>query len=185
MDNQAKRALHTTEGLQVKRFFTHPGEDIYRQIEWVLRTSVISEPDGRIVFKQENVEVPSTWSQLATDILASKYFRRAGIKNPKTGEFGPETSAREVVDRIVTTFRKFGEQYGYFTSLQDGQAFEDELRYLLITQRAAFNSPVWFNVGHYHHHGITKDGDNWAWNMEQGGVHVEQNYYLRPQGAAC
>ena len=185
VDNSAARALHTSKGLQIKRFFTHPGEDIYRQIEWVNRTSVITEPDGRIVFKQENVEVPSTWSQLATDILASKYFRRAGVKNPKTGESGPETSARQVVDRIVTTFRKFGEQYGYFTSLQDAQAFEDELRYLLVTQRAAFNSPVWFNVGHYHHHGITKDGDNWAWNMEQGGVYVEKSYYLRPQGAAC
>jgi ribonucleoside-diphosphate reductase alpha chain len=179
------RAQYSRNGLKVERRFTSPGADVYAQLEWTKRRSVITEPDGRVVFEAPDVEVPSTWSQLATDILASKYFRRAGIKHPVTGQLGPETSAKQVVDRIVTTFRQWGQQHGYFASAEDAQSFEDELRFLLITQRAAFNSPVWFNVGHWHYHGIMKDGDNWAWDMEHGGVQEEKNYYARPQGAAC
>jgi ribonucleoside-diphosphate reductase alpha chain len=178
-------AVHSAGGLKVGRYFTHTGENVYDGLEWTKRSSLITEPDGRVVFKMDAVEVPTTWSQLATDILASKYFRRAGVKDPKTGEIGAETSARQVVSRIATTFRKWGQQYGYFTSPEDAQTFEDELTYLLITQRAAFNSPVWFNVGHYHYHNIMKDGDNWAANMETDEVFLENNYYLRPQGAAC
>ena len=174
-----------SRGLSVNRYFTHPGENVYDQLDWTTRSSIITEPDGRIVFKMDAVEVPSTWSQLATDILASKYFRRAGVKDPKTGHIGPETTARQVVDRIVVTFRQFGELNGYFATADDAQTFEDELRYLLITQRAAFNSPVWFNVGHYHYHHIMKDGDNWAWDMQKDQVFMEHNYYARPQGAAC
>jgi ribonucleoside-diphosphate reductase alpha chain len=175
----------TGKGLSVPRHFTSPGENVYEMIEWTTKRSVITEPDGSIVFEAKAVEVPSTWGQLATDILASKYFRRAGVKDPKTGELGPETSARQVVDRICTTFRRFGEDNGYFMDKAQAQNFEDELRFLLITQRAAFNSPVWFNVGHYHYHNIVKDGDNWSWDMEADEVYQETNYYARPQGAAC
>jgi ribonucleoside-diphosphate reductase alpha chain len=175
----------TTGGLKVQRHFTSAGENVYESIDWTTRTSVIKEPDGSIVFEAKDVEVPASWGQLATDILASKYFRRAGVTDPATGQVGPETSARQVVDRIVTTFRRFGEENGYFATKTEARNFEDELRFLLITQRAAFNSPVWFNVGHWHYHGIEKDGDNWAWDMENEQVYEEPNYYARPQGAAC
>lgn len=186
MDGKVRTgALKAANGLSIRRYFTHPGENAYDQLEWSRRSSLIAEPDGRVIFKADDVEVPTTWSQLATDILASKYFRRAGVKDPKTDELGPETSAREVVDRIVVTFRKFGEERGYFASREDAQTFEDELRYLLITQRAAFNSPVWFNVGHWHYHNIMKDGDNWAWDLNKDHAFLESNYYARPQGAAC
>jgi len=183
--SRTARAQYSPRGLTVVRRHTQPGQNVYAALEWTARKSIITEPDGRVVFEMKEVEVPKSWSQLATDILASKYFRRAGVKNPKTGEVGPETSARQVVDRIATTFRIWGEQYGYFASKEDAQAFEDELRFLLVTQRAAFNSPVWFNVGHWHYHGIDKDGDNWAWDMEGDRVYEEKNYYGRPQGAAC
>jgi ribonucleoside-diphosphate reductase alpha chain len=179
------RAQYSPRGLSIVRRFTQPGQNIYATLEWTTRKSVITEPDGRKVFEMDEVEVPKAWSQLATDILASKYFRRAGVKHPRTGEPGSETSARQVVDRIATTFRVFGESHGYFASAEDANAFEDELRFLLVTQRAAFNSPVWFNVGHWHYHGIQKDGDNWTWDMEANRVYEEKNYYARPQGAAC
>ncbi len=182
---KAARAQYSTRGLTVQRRFTQKGVGVYESVEWTKRRSVITEPDGTIVFQMDAVEVPSSWSQLATDILASKYFRRAGVRDLATGELGPESSARQVVDRIAVTFRQWGEQYGYFGSKEDADTFEEELRFLLITQRAAFNSPVWFNVGHWHFHGIKKDGDNWAWNMDQGAVYEEPNYYARPQGAAC
>lgn len=186
MDGKVRAgSLKASNGLGARRYFTHPGENAYDQLEWTRRSSLIAEPDGRVIFKMDEVEVPTTWSQLATDILASKYFRRAGVKNPVTGELGSETSARQVVDRIAISFRKFGEERGYFASREDAQTFEDELRYLLITQRAAFNSPVWFNVGHWHYHNIMKDGDNWVWDLTKDDVYQETNYYARPQGAAC
>ena len=184
---QQKSALIELDqtGIGISRKFTKEGVDVYSGLDWIQKSSVIAEPDGTVVFKHEDIEVPSTWSQLATDILASKYFRKAGIKNLKTGNFGPEKSSKQVVSRIATTFRKFGEEHGYFKSAEEAQAFEDELTYLLITQRAAFNSPVWFNVGHWHYHNIKKEGDNWAWDMQANQVFMERNYYSRPQGAAC
>ncbi|QQG40173.1 MAG: vitamin B12-dependent ribonucleotide reductase [Candidatus Aenigmatarchaeota archaeon] len=188
MKAQAAQAVKSAEkagsGLRIDRRYTQQGASVFDQIEWTTRSSIIAEPDGTVVFKFDKVEVPAAWSQLATDILASKYLKRAQVKT-QDGTVGSETSARQVVSRIATTFRWFGEKYGYFASADDAQAFEDELTYLLITQRAAFNSPVWFNVGHWHYHNINQDGDNWAWDMENGRVYQENNYYARPQGAAC
>ena len=144
-------------GLKVTRKYTTPG-DPYNNIEWESRSSKITNPDGSVVFEMNDVEIPSTWSQVATDIMVSKYFRKAGVPQTdidgnelkdENGDavLGPETSSRQVFDRLAETWRHWGEKTGYFASSEDAQAFEDELKYMLATQMAAPNSPQWFNTG--------------------------------------
>ena len=129
--------------LEIPRRFTTPGSNPLDEMVYVRRTSVITNPDGSTVFKMENVEVPESWSQLATDIIASKYFRKAGVP-----ESGQEKSARQVVYRVAHTLRKAGERLGgYFHNKEEADTFEAELTHLLIHQKGAFNSPVWFNCG--------------------------------------
>jgi ribonucleoside-diphosphate reductase alpha chain len=173
--------LRPGTGLSFRRFFTRPGIDPLDEIEYEKRTSVIANPDGSTVFKMENVEVPKDWSQLATDIIVSKYFRKAGV--PGTGH---ETSARQVVHRIAHSLRVAGEELGnYFLSKEDADAFEAELSYMLITQRSAFNSPVWFNCGLHHEYGIKGSGGNWYWDPETGEIRESQDSYSHPQCSAC
>ena len=153
----------TQRGLHVSRRFTRPGVHPYDELEWTRRTSVITNPDGSVVFKMEDAEIPSGWSQLATDIVVSKYFRKAGV--PRTGS---ETRVRQVVKRLAHSIRKAGEEFGgHFATAEDAEAFEDELTHLLVNQKVAFNSPVWFNCGLYHEYGITGSGGNWFWNPKQ------------------
>ena len=125
----------------VSRRFTKPGEDVYAQIEWQLRTAAITSDSGEVIFEQEDIETPSFWSQNAVNIVASKYFWGA------QGTPERESSMKTLVDRVVDTIADWGEQGGYFADLAGKSAFAQELRYLLINQYAAFNSPVWFNVG--------------------------------------
>ncbi len=154
------------------------------------RSSVIMNPDGSIVFKMEGAEIPSGWSQLATDIVISKYFRKAGIHGDK--EVG-EKSVRQVVHRIAHTIRKSGEAAGatgekarrYFASKADADTFEAELSFLLVHQYGAFNSPVWFNCGLWHEYGIEGSGGNWAWDEELQTCTETANAYERPQCSAC
>ena len=169
-------------GLKIKRIFTEAGKDPLDGIAYEMRTSVITNPDGSVVFKMDNVEVPKTWSQLATDIIVSKYFRKAGVPGK-----GHETSARQVVRRIVRAIRKYGEGAGhYFNSPEDAQSFEDELSFVLITQRGAFNSPVWFNCGLYQEYGIaTGSGGNWFWDLDAEKVLESTDSYSHPQCSAC
>ncbi len=171
-------------GLTVARRFTEVGDDPFKTLEWTTRRSVISNPDGSVVFEAEAAEVPADWSQLATDIIVSKYFRKAGVPQPD-GTTGAETSAAQVCHRIANTVRWYGEKQGYFASKEDADTFEDELKWLLITQRGAFNSPVWFNCGHEHVYGITGSGGNWAWDHEAKEVRQVENNYARPQCSAC
>ncbi len=159
------------------------------------RSSVITNPDGSIVFKMEGAEIPSTWSQLATDIVISKYFRKAGLHgDPKQGE----RSVRQVVHRIAHTIRDAGERFGgYFATKADADAFEAELAFLMVHQVGAFNSPVWFNCGLWAEYGITGSGGNWAVSLDGaadgrgktglGLTHVAEtkNAYERPQCSAC
>ncbi|MEO8922609.1 MAG: vitamin B12-dependent ribonucleotide reductase, partial [Caldimonas sp.] len=154
------------------------------------RSSVITNPDGSIVFKMEGAEIPSTWSQLATDIIISKYFRKAGLHgDAKQGE----KSARQVVYRIAHTIRDAGEKFtGYFATKADADAFEAELSFLMIHQVGAFNSPVWFNCGLWAQYGITGSGGNWAWDSAQrqsgntpSHMVETKNAYERPQCSAC
>jgi ribonucleoside-diphosphate reductase alpha chain len=126
------------------------------EVPYVKASSKIKDTDGKTVFEMKDVEVPAAWTQLAVDILVSKYFRKAGV--PGTGH---ETSVRQVVRRIAHTLRVAGEQGGYFRG-ENAQVFEDELSHLLITQKGAFNSPVWFNLGLYAEYGIEGSGGNFA-----------------------
>ncbi|WP_245592006.1 vitamin B12-dependent ribonucleotide reductase [Cystobacter fuscus] len=128
-------------GLTVERFFTTPGVDPADELAWELRTAGISGEDGKSVFQQKEVEVPKSWSMLATNVVASKYFRGT----PGTSE--RETSVRHLVARVVDTLTRWGAQGGYFATATDRDTFHAELTHLLLRQKAAFNSPVWFNVG--------------------------------------
>src|SRR5262245_10451648 len=128
-------------GLQVPRYFTTPGVDPADELAWELRSAVINGEDGKPVFEQKNIEVPKSWSMLATNVVASKYFRGT----PGTPE--REGSVRRLVARVVDALTRWGVAGGYFAADEDRQSFHAELTHLLLKQKAAFNSPVWFNVG--------------------------------------
>ena len=134
----------TTEkrtGLSHRRYFTKEGRHPYDELAWELRSAVINDERGQPVFEQHGIEIPTTWSQTATNIVASKYFR---------GQLGSplrESSVKRLISRVVDSIRSWADQQGYFATPQDTAAFCDELTHLLVTQKAAFNSPVWFNVG--------------------------------------
>jgi ribonucleoside-diphosphate reductase alpha chain len=171
-------------GLHVERHYTKTGVDPFDAIEWTTRKSVIKEPDGSVVFQVDRCEVPKEWSQLATDIIVSKYFRKAGVPQPD-GSVGSETSAGQVVHRIASSIRWWGETHGYFAAREDADTFEAELRHMLISQKGAFNSPVWFNCGHHHAYGIQGSGGNWAWNEDTQSIEQVKHNYSRPQCSAC
>ncbi len=128
-------------GLRFPRVFTRAGSNPFDEVEWDLRTAVISNENGQMVFEQRDVEFPKAWSQMATNVVASKYFR-GQIGTPER-----ERSVRQLIGRVVTTIQGWGLKQGYFASDTDGQNFADELTYLLLHQKASFNSPVWFNCG--------------------------------------
>ena len=176
----AKVKSKTKKGLKVSRLFTQKGTDAYDMIEFEKRTSRITEPNGTVVFEMKDIEVPKEWSQLATDIIAQKYFRKRGV--PGTDR---EVSAKQVMHRVANTIRTFGEDKGYFATKEDADAFEQELKFLTITQRGAFNSPVWFNCGLYHQYDIKGDAGNYAWDFEKHKVVEIDNAYARPQCSAC
>ncbi|MFM7231386.1 MAG: vitamin B12-dependent ribonucleotide reductase [bacterium] len=172
----------TPTGIHVPRRFTTKGVDVFDSVKWDLRRTVISNPDGSTVFAMENIEVPASWSQLATDIVVSKYFRKAGVP----GTPGHETSVRQVVRRLAHTARIAGEQQGgYFATPEDADAFEAELSYMLVHQIGAFNSPVWFNCGLFHEYGISGSGGSFAVNLETNTVEMTTDSYSRPQVSAC
>jgi len=178
-----KSSGQRARGTRVERRFTSPNVNPLDTVVYERRSSVITNPDGSIVFKMEGAEIPSTWSQLATDIVISKYFRKAVIRGNK--DVG-ETSVRQVVHRLANTVRKAADQFGgYFASKSDADTFEAELSYLLVHQYGAFNSPVWFNLGLYHQYGIEGSGGNWAWDFEKRTVTETANAYSRPQCSAC
>ena len=183
--------------LGIKRRFTVEGGDPYEGVEWRLRESRIVNPDGSTVFEMEDAEAPAAWSQVATDIIVSKYFRKAGV--PQTDEqgrpmsdadgpplLGSERSARDVFDRLAETWRHWGEAYGYFEAAADAQAFEDEIKYMLANQMAAPNSPQWFNTGLAHKYGITGTAQGfWYIDEETGEPVASPDAYSRPAPHAC
>lgn len=168
-------------GLRFSRLFTEEGVHPFDQVEWTFRNSSIHDEKGEVVFHLDQVEVPADWSQLAVDIAASKYFRKAGVP-----EIDYESSIRQLVHRVAHTIRTAGEDFGgYFESIADADAFEAELAYMLVTQRGAFNSPVWFNCGLFHEYGIEGGNGNWYWNSDQQSVVQTDNNYDHPQCSAC
>lgn len=183
MSEQAmKEKTFTNSGLKVQSHYTTPDVHPFDQIEWETRSTAITNSDGSVVFQMDNVEVPASWSQLATDIAVSKYFRKAGLYGDK--DHG-ETSVRQLVTRVASTIRKAGEDFGgYFATEEDAETFERELTFLLVNQYGAFNSPVWFNVG-LDSYGITGQGGNWAWDFDKGEPVETTDAYSRPQASAC
>ena len=140
-DAKINPAGRTVREPLIGRHFTRPGDDVYGAIEWVFRSAAITSDTGDTIFEQSGIETPSFWSQTATNIVASKYFYGA-VDTPRR-----ESSMKTLVDRVVVTITKWGKDGDYFTDQAAASAFEQELRFLLINQHAAFNSPVWFNVG--------------------------------------
>jgi ribonucleoside-diphosphate reductase alpha chain len=134
------------KGLRVERHFTKDGVSAYDMFTYDYRTSVIKNTNGSVVFEMKDVEVPNFWSQVATDVLAQKYFRKAGVPQPD-GSTGRETSIKQVAHRMAHCWMKWGEDYGYFDSSEDAQVFYDEMAYMIVGQYAAPNSPQWFNSG--------------------------------------
>ena len=173
------------KGLQFSRRFTREGISPFDMFTYDYRSSIIRNPSGEIVFEMKNVEVPAQWSQIATDIIAQKYFRKAGVPQPD-GSLGRETSAKQVAHRMANCWRVWGERYNYFDSKEDAQIFYEELVYSILNQACVPNSPQWFNTGLHESYGIT--------GKPQGHYYVEQNdgelkkstsAYERPQPHAC
>jgi len=186
--------------MKIGRYFTTVGKDPYDGIAFEPRKSEIRNPDGSKVFSMENVMVPAHWSQVATDILAQKYFRKAGLLNGRepnseqhTLDVGyqiptedHETDSRQVFHRLAGCWRHWGEQNGYFDSAEDAQAFYDELCHMLAQQIAAPNSPQWFNTGLHYAYGI--DGvaqGHYYVDPKSGKLERSTNAYERPQPHAC
>ncbi|HUU61959.1 MAG TPA: vitamin B12-dependent ribonucleotide reductase [Acidimicrobiia bacterium] len=184
-------------GLRITRLFTKPDEDPLDSVTWGTRDSRITNPDGSVVFEMKGVEVPTSWSQVAADIMVSKYLRKAGVPQfDESGEpirdeegravLGPERSARQVIRRLTSTWRWWGERSGYFASEADARAFEDELAYMLVNQMAAPNSPQWFNTGLHHAYGLTGPAQGfWYVDPATGRAVPSPDSYSRPAPHAC
>jgi ribonucleoside-diphosphate reductase alpha chain len=172
-------------GLQFRRRFTREDINVYDQFEYDYRTSVIRNPTGEVVFEMNNVEVPKSWSQIATDILAQKYFRKAGVPQAD-GSLGRETSAKQVAHRLANCWRVWGERYGYFSSEKDAQVFYEELVYSILDQMCVPNSPQWFNTGLYESYGIKgKPQGHYYVDPVDGELKKSTSAYERPQPHAC
>src|ERR1700720_4228942 len=165
-------------GLSLRRAFTKPGVSPYDEVEWERRLAQITDAQGNVIFEQKDVEVPKDWSMTATNIVASKYLH-GHVGTPER-----ETGVRQLVARVAETIRNWGLAQGYFKTAEDGATFHDELLHTLVRQYAAFNSPVWFNVGCDR---IEPDSDarNWHWNPEAGRVEFGVTGYSTPQCSAC
>jgi len=176
VSNNASANKKKAPGLAFRRLFTKPGVSPYDDVEWELRTASITDSQGGIIFEQKNVEVPKDWSMTATNIVASKYL------HGRVGE--RETGVRQLVARVAESIRDWGMKDGYFRSAEDATVFHDELVHLLIRQYAAFNSPVWFNVG-CDRIEPNSDATNWHWNTATQQVEFGVTGYTRPQCSAC
>ncbi|MDG2294754.1 MAG: vitamin B12-dependent ribonucleotide reductase [Paracoccaceae bacterium] len=192
--------------MKIERKFTKAGQDAYSDINFIKTSSEIRNPDGTVVFHLADVEVPSSWSQVASDVIAQKYFRKAGvpeslkkIKEKNVPEFlwrsqassdetaiTGETSAKQVFDRLAGAWAYWGWKGGYFSTAEDAQAYYDEMRYMLATQRAAPNSPQWFNTGLHWAYGIDgpSQGHHYV-DFKSGKLVKSKSAYEHPQPHAC
>jgi ribonucleoside-diphosphate reductase alpha chain len=175
----------TNKGLQFSRRFTQDGVSPFDMFDYDYRDSVIKNPNGEKVFEMNNVEVPKQWSQIATDIIAQKYFRKAGVPQPD-GSLGRETSAKQVAHRMAHCWRVWGERWAYFASEKDAQVFYDELVYSILNQACVPNSPQWFNTGLHEVYGITgKPQGHYFVDPIDNQLKKSTNAYERPQPHAC
>ncbi len=186
-DTQTSTSSTVEQGLTVERVFSTDGQHPFDSVEWELRTAAIKNHSGGVLFEQKNVEFPKSWSPLATNVVASKYFygdiNRAGV-DPAEG--GREHSLKQLIHRVTRTIADWGTEQGYFRTPADGQRFYEELTWLCTNQYGAFNSPVWFNVGLFHQYGVRDTGGKkiFGWDRHLKKV-VEVDPYQRPQASAC
>ena len=183
--------------MQITRRFTKPDEDVFASVEWERRSSRITNADGSLVFEMNDAWIPKNWSQLATDIMVSMYFRKAGVPQiDDTGATvldadgvtvtGPEKSAKQVIHRLAGCWRAWGEKHGYFDTADDAQVFYDELCWMMLNQAAAPNSPQWFNTGLHWAYGITGPAQGHFVNDPSTGQAMPaQDAYSHPQPHAC
>ncbi|XGC81791.1 vitamin B12-dependent ribonucleotide reductase [Bdellovibrio bacteriovorus] len=170
-----KKALHSPS------YFVPVGENPERMFAWKKYDCEIRNRKGEVFFSMKNVEAPAHWSQLAVDIAASKYFRKLGV--PKTGH---EKSVRQLTERVVKAVTRSAlSQGGYFANKKDAEIFAKELKYILLSQRGAFNSPVWFNAGLWESYKIKSPSEHFAWDEKKKAIIATQNAYERPQCSAC
>src|SRR3954465_2140104 len=175
------------EGLKFDHVFSDPNCAPFEQIEWEHRSAEISDDSGKVIFKQDEVEVPKTWTALATKIAVSKYFYGDIANGTDPNRGGRETSVRQLIHRVTRTITDWGIADGYFANTQAAEVFYDELTWLCVNQHGAFNSPVWFNVGLYHQYGVGKTSakGNWFYNPAKGEAERAATQYEYPQGSAC
>ena len=191
--------------MKIERRFTNPNEDAYSSVKFIKTTSEIRNPDGTVVFHLSDLEVPAAWSQVASDVLAQKYFRKAGVPSDTKAvkesgmpsflrrhvptddaTFGGETSAKQVFDRLAGAWAYWGWKGGYFSTEEDANAYFDEMRYMLASQRAAPNSPQWFNTGLHWSYGIDgpAQGHHYV-DFKTGKLTKSNSSYEHPQPHAC
>lgn len=164
----------------VARRFTRAGDDVYKMVDWTTRRVGLTDADGKQLLDKE-IEAPDFWSDTAVTIAAYKYLRKRGVNTP----LGFENTVRQMVYRVAHTIRVAGETLGHLSTKEEADTFEDELVYILLTQRGAFNSPVWFNVGLWHEYQIKGHSENFFWNPETDEIERAVNAYEHPQGSAC
>jgi len=179
--------MDVTRGLTIDRVFSTEGEDPFDSVEWETRDASIKNHTGEAIFEQTNVEFPVGWSQLATNVVTSKYFYgELSMNGTHPSEGGRENSLRQLIHRVTRTIADWGTKQGYFASKKDGETFYQELTWLCVNQYGAFNSPVWFNVGLNQQYGITDSGGKtiFGWDKRRKKV-VAVDPYIRPQASAC
>src|SRR5271155_5705420 len=174
----AKPAASQTAALKFERFFSKPGVSPYDEVQWERRTASITDASGKSIFEQKDVETPIDWSMTATNIVASKYL------HGQLGTPARETGVRQLIARVAETVRDWGLAGGYFATPEDAAVFHDELVHLLLTQKVAFNSPVWFNVG-CDRLEPKSDAQSWHWNAHTCAVEFSATGYRSPQCSAC
>lgn len=187
VSSKTQKPKSQSKGLSIQRVFSQDGQNPFDSVTWGTYDATIKNHKGDLIFEQKNVEFPSSWSGLAVNIAASKYFYGDVNHNGKDpAEGGRERSARQLVHRVTRTISDWGKEQGYFASEEDAEKFYDELTWLCINQYGAFNSPVWFNVGLFHQYGVkdTSDKTIWGWDIQQNQV-ADVDPYERPQSSAC
>jgi ribonucleoside-diphosphate reductase alpha chain len=183
----SRPAKKKSKGLRFERVFSDAHVAPFDQVDWERRTAEITDDSGKVIFKQENIEVPKSWSALATKIAVSKYFYGDIANGTDPHKGGRETSVRQLVHRVTRTITDWGIADGYFASAEAARTFYDELTWLCVNQYGAFNSPVWFNVGLHHQYGVGRDGGlgNYFYNRTSGQAERAATQYEYPQGSAC
>ncbi len=179
--SQPKTAVEAPEsrGLRIEHFFSTPGVHPFEQLEWEVRSARITSDSGQTIFKQDNIEVPASWSQLAIKVVASKYF----YGDIESGQ--REHSLKQLVHRVCRTIADRGKKDGYFATDEDAEVFYNELTWLCVNQYGAFNSPVWFNVGLFDVYGIAGSKHNFHWDLQRKEAVACENSYEYPQASAC